>query len=145
MTILELCDPEVAAVPLTATLTDAVHKMLDHHVGAVAVIDADRRVAGIFTERDLLRKFALSRRDPDAVPVRELMTTTVELATLATGPGEALAIMVEHHYRHLPVVDDDGHILGMLSIRHLLQWRIDDLSQELDALEQYASNDGPGG
>lgn len=145
MTILELCDPEVAAVPLTASLTDAVHKMLDNHVGAVGVVDSEGRIAGIFTERDILRKFALSGRDPGATPVRELMTTPVELATRATGPGEALATMIDRHYRHLPVVDDNGHLLGMLSIRNLLQWRIDSLTQELDSLEQYASNDGPGG
>jgi CBS domain-containing protein len=73
------------------------------------------------------------------------MTTPVELATLATGPGEALATMVERHFRHLPVVDDSGKLLGMLSIRNVLQWRIDNLTQELDSLEHYVANDGPGG
>jgi hypothetical protein len=43
------------------------------------------------------------------------------------------------------VVDDSGHLLGMLSIRNLLEWRVDDLTQELDSLEQYMTNDGPGG
>jgi len=53
--------------------------------------------------------------------------------------------MVERHFRHLPVVDKNGKLLGMLSIRNLLQLRIDDLTQQLDSLEQYVSNDGPGG
>jgi hypothetical protein len=53
--------------------------------------------------------------------------------------------MVDRHFRHLPVADRYGKLLGMLSIRNVLQWRIDDLSGELDALEQYVSNDGPGG
>ncbi len=145
MTILELCDPEVAAVPLQATVADAIRLMLDRHVGATAVIDNERRVAGIFTERDVLRKLALSRHDPEKTPVREFMTSAVEMATTATTPGEALATMVERHYRHLPVIDDDGRLLGILSIRHLLQGRIDDLTQELDSLEQYVANDGPGG
>jgi len=56
-----------------------------------------------------------------------------------------LAIMLERHFRHLPVVDHDGKLLGMLSIRNVLQWRVDDLTQELDSLEQYVANDGPGG
>ncbi|HUJ96507.1 MAG TPA: CBS domain-containing protein, partial [Terriglobales bacterium] len=107
--------------------------------------DGDHRVAGIFTERDVLRKLVLSGHDPETTPVRDLMTTPVELATLETGPGEALATMVERHFRHLPVVDGDGKLLGMLSIRNLLEWRIGDLSQELDSLEQYMANDGPGG
>ena len=145
MSLLEICDPEFAAVGLDATVGDAIRMMLDHHVGAVAIADSQKRVAGIFTERDVLRKFALSKSDPDATSVRELMTTAVEMATTDTAPGEALATMVDRHFRHLPVVDDSGKLLGMLSIRNLLQWRIDDLSQELNALEQYASNDCPGG
>lgn len=145
MGVFELCDGEAAAVSLQASVADAVRTMLERHVGAVAVVDDQRRVAGIFTERDILSKFALSRRDPETTPARELMTTPVELATSETGPGEALVTMVERHFRHLPVVDNSGKLLGMLSIRNLLQWRIDDLSQELDSLEQYVSNDGPGG
>jgi CBS domain-containing protein len=119
--------------------------MLDFHVGAVAVVDSEKRVAGIFTERDVLRKFSLSGRDPAKTPVRELMTTPVELATSQTGPGEALLTMVERHFRHLPVTDNNGKLLGMLSIRNLLEWRIDDLGRELGSLEQYVSNDAPGG
>ena len=145
MSLLDLCDAEPAVVSLEASVSDAIHTMLDRHVGAVAVIDAEKRVAGIFTERDVLRKFALSGLDPRTTPVRDLMTTPVEMATLSTGPGEAMANMVERHYRHLPVADDNGKLLGILSIRHLLQWRIDDLTQELDSLEQYVANDGPGG
>jgi CBS domain-containing protein len=145
MSILELCDPEPAAVSLEATVAEAIRMMLRQHVGAVGVIDSERRIAGIFTERDVLMKTSLSGKDPEQTPVREVMTTPVELASLAMGPGEAMSTMVERHYRHLPVVDEQGKLLGMLSIRNLLEWRIDDLSQELDSLEQYVSNDGPGG
>jgi CBS domain-containing protein len=145
MSVLELCDAEVAAVSVEANVAAAIRLMLEHHVGAVGVIDSEGRVAGIFTERDVLRKLALSGRDPEKLSVRELMTTPVELATLATGPAEALATMVERHFRHLPVVDDTGKLLGMLSIRNVLQWRIDNLTQELDSLEHYVANDGPGG
>lgn len=145
MSILDLCDPEPAAVSLEASVAEAVRMMLRQHVGAVGVVDAERRVAGIFTERDVLMKTSLSGKDPEHTPVREVMTTPVELASIAMGPGEAMSTMVERHYRHLPVVDEQGKLLGMLSIRNLLEWRIDDLSQELDSLEQYVSNDGPGG
>ena len=145
MSVLELCGREIAAVGLDASVADAIHKMLDHHVGAVAVVDNDFRVAGIFTERDVLRRMSLSHLDPQTTPVRELMTTSVEMATRGTGAGEALTIMLERHFRHLPVADDNGKLLGILSIRNLLEWRVDDLSRELESLEQYVSNDGPGG
>jgi CBS domain-containing protein len=145
MNLLQLCDPIAATVPVEASVADAIRRMLDHHVGAVGIVDQEGRVAGIFTERDVLRKLSLANLNPETTPVRNLMTTPVEMATEETGPGEAMATMVERHFRHLPVADNDGKLLGILSIRNLLEWRIDGLTQELDSLEQYVSNDGPGG
>ncbi len=132
MNILEMCDSEAACVAVDATAEHAIRTMLDRRVGAVAVVDENQRVAGIFTERDVLSRVALSGRAPAETPVREVMTTPVEMATLDTTPGQALATMVEYHYRHLPIVDDDGRLLGMLSIRNVLEARIDRLTQQLD-------------
>jgi CBS domain-containing protein len=132
MNILEMCDAGGASVPVEATAEQAIRTMLDRHVGAVAIIDENTRVAGIFTERDVLRRLSVSGRQPAQTPVREVMTTPVEMATLDTTPGQALATMVERHYRHLPIVDDDGRLLGMLSIRNVLQARIDTLTRQLD-------------
>ncbi len=145
MNLLQLCDETPATVKPETSVAQAIQLMLERRVGAVAVVDAERRVAGIFTERDVLRKVALSGRDPNTIKVSELMTTPVELGTLETTPGEALNAMVGSHYRHLPLVDADGRLLGVLSIRNLLQARIDDLSQQLDSLEQYVTNDAQGG
>jgi CBS domain-containing protein len=145
MGILKLCDEKPPTVRLEATVAEAIHVMLDKSVGGVAVIDSERRVAGIFTERDVLKKLALSGLDPQQTPVRDLMTTPVDMATVETTPGEAFEEMVSRHYRHLPIVDRDGRLLGLLSIRHLLQWRLEELSQQLDTMEQYVTNDAPGG
>src|SRR5215831_9936731 len=132
MTLLEMCDPDPPQVSVEATVADAIRTMLTQHVGAVGVVDKEGRIAGIFTERDVLRKLALSGRDPLQTPVLDVMTTPVELATLATTAAEALATMLERHYRHLPVVDDHGKMLGLLSIRNLLQAKIDDLTRKLE-------------
>ena len=132
MNILEMCDAGGASVPMESTAEQAIRAMLEQRVGAVAVVDENRRVAGIFTERDVLRRVALSGRSPEQIAVREVMTTPVEMATLDTTPGQALATMVERHYRHLPIVDDDGRLLGMLSIRNVLQARIELLTRQLD-------------
>ena len=131
MNILEMCDSEAASVPVAATAEQAIRTMLDRHVGAVAVIDENHRVAGIFTERDVLRRLSLGEHDPRKISVREVMTTPVEMATRATPASKALATMVERHYRHLPIVDDDGRLLGMLSIRNLLEAQIDTLTTQL--------------
>ena len=144
MSLLKIAHVPPATIEPDASVVRAVEVMAEEGVGAVAVVEGGR-LRGIFTERDVLRKLALSGQDPEKTPVRDLMTTPVELATSETGPGEALATMVERHFRHLPIVDSDGKLLGMLSIRNVLEWRVVDLSQELDSLEQYVSNDGPGG
>ncbi|MGH9577854.1 MAG: CBS domain-containing protein, partial [Terriglobales bacterium] len=126
MNILELCDEVPAVVTLSASVRDAIQTMLDNRVGAVAIVDENRRVAGIFTERDVLQKLAISGKDPAQTPVRSLMTTPVQMATAETTPGEALAVMVDRHIRHLPITDSSGKLLGILSVRHLLQARVDD-------------------
>lgn len=144
MNLLHICDELPASVTPDVSVAAAIGLMLDRRVGAVAVMDGERRVAGIFTERDVLSKVALSGRKPAEMRVEEVMTRPVSLATLATTPGEALSAMVEGHFRHLPIVDADGRLLGILSIRNLLQARIEELAHELDTTEQYA-NDSPGG
>jgi CBS domain-containing protein len=145
MNILELCDEVPAAVTLDASVRDAIQTMLDHRVGAVAVVDENHCVAGIFTERDVLQKLALSGKDPAHTPVRSLMTTPVQMATVETSAGEALEVMVDRHIRHLPITDANGKLLGILSIRHLLQSRVDDLTSQLDSLETSLTNDAQGG
>jgi CBS domain-containing protein len=138
MNILEMCDSEAASVPVEATAEQAIRTMLDRHVGAVAVVDESHRVAGIFTERDVLRRLSLGERDPRKISVREVMTTPVEMATRATTAAEALGTMVERLYRHLPIVDDDGRLLGMLSLRNVPQAQIDTLMRQLDQARSVA-------
>ena len=131
MSLLECCDGGAATVGVAATVEEAIRTMIDKAVGAVAVIDDEGVVAGMFTERDVLAKFALSGRDPGQTPVREMMSPMVEMATRETTPGEALQVMLERHYRHMPIVDDHGKVLGICSIRNILQARIDDLLAQL--------------
>jgi CBS domain-containing protein len=132
MSLLQWCDEGPATVPLEATVEDAVRTMTDKAVGAVAVVDAQGIVAGMFTERDVLAKFALSGRDPKTTPVRELMSPIVEMATEETTPSEALQVMLERHYRHMPIVNEHGKVLGICSIRNILEARVDDLLAQLD-------------
>ena len=144
MGILRLCDEDSAVVRPGTTATDAIQLMLLRRVGAVAVVD-DSRLVGIFTERDVLRKLALSGRDPAKVIVSELMTAPVETIGVETHPEAALALMNERHFRHLPIMDSGGKLLGMLSIRNLLQAQLDELSQQVDSMEQSMVNDAQGG
>jgi len=143
MTILRLCDKESAAVPPESTAAEAIRLMLARRVGAVVVVDANR-VVGIFTERDVLKKLALSGRDPEKVPVRELMTAPVETASPQTTADDALVSMLDNHFRHLPVVDPSGRLRGVLSIRNLLHEQVAELRRQRDSLEHHISSEGPG-
>lgn len=145
MSILTLCDDVPAKVNPETTIADAINLMIASRVGAVAVVDKDNKVAGIFTERDVLKKFSLSGKNPAKTEIREFMNTPVMMATVHTTPGEALEVMVEKHIRHLPVVDEQTRLLGILSIRNLLQSQVDELRQELDSLETALTNDAAGG
>jgi len=132
MRLLEWCDEGPATVSVLASVEDAIRAMMDKDVGAVAVIDDDGVVAGMFTERDVLAKFALSGRQASQTPVREMMSPMVEMATAETTAAEAFKVMLERHYRHLPIVDNLGKVLRILSIRNILEARIDDLLAELE-------------
>ena len=145
MKILDVCDQKTATVPAETTVSEAIRVMISAQVGAVAIVDRDQRICGIFTERDVLVKVALSGMDPASTSVNQLMTSPVETAIPDITPVEALGLMGQGHFRHLPIVDLDGKLLGMLSMRNLLQWRTNDLHRELDALEQYFANDSLGG
>ena len=112
MSLLKLCGRRLSTVPILANVAEAVQLMIDNEVGAVAVVDDEGIVAGMFTERDVLEKVALSGRDPKQTPVRELMSPMVEMATEETTPAEALRVMLERHYRHMPIVDERGRGAG---------------------------------
>jgi CBS domain-containing protein len=143
MNILRLCDHESATVHADATVAEAIKLMLKRRVGAVVVVEA-KNVVGIFTERDVLKKLALSQLDPAKTPVSELMTTPVESASMKISPGEALAIMLKHHFRHLPVVDFKGRLKGVLSIRNLLHEQMAEMKRQRDSLELYVDSEREG-
>lgn len=145
MTLLKIARSPAPTVSADTSVQDAVAKMVEVGVGAVVIVDEEEEIKGIFTERDVMTKLAAKCLPADTTKVGEVMSSRVEVAHLDTNPSEALSIMDSHHFRHLPIVDDHGKVLGMLSVRHLLHRMVEDLSQELEALDSYVSADGPGG
>lgn len=144
MEILKIAGVPPAVVSLTTTVLEAVQVMVSKRVGAVAVVQGDR-LAGIFTERDVMLRVVLARHDPATTKMMDVMSASVESATADTTAGEALGVMIERHFRHLPILDSEGRVLGILSVRNLLQTRVEDLTQQLDSMENYLTADGPGG
>ncbi|HVH82665.1 MAG TPA: CBS domain-containing protein [Stellaceae bacterium] len=110
------------------TMREAAAKIAGWNVGAALVTDANRTLLGIISERDFLRtlvKFGGGMLD---LRVSVLMTKSVVTCEPETTVSDALALMSRHHFRHLPVVRD-GHILGLLSIRDLLECRLEALEE----------------
>jgi CBS domain-containing protein len=135
--------PPLTVTPDT-TVLEAIHKMVELRVGAVSIVENEDLV-GIFTERDVMTKVASKGLSLDTTKLSDVMTTRPEVASREMNPSEALSIMVEKHVRHLPIVGEGMRLEGMLSVRHLLQRMVEDLSQELEALDNYVRADGPGG
>jgi len=144
MGLLKLARVPSAEIEPEATVLEAVGVMAKARVGAVAVVER-AELQGIFTERDLMLRVVHQERDPSATKVREVMTSPVATASDSMPASEALDFMVERHLRHLPILGNDGQLLGMLSIRNLLQDKVEDLKREIHSMDQYLLNDGPGG
>lgn len=112
-----LADKEVQVFDIapTATVLEATQKMNDHRVGCLVVMDAGQAV-GIFTERDVLRRIVVARRDPAATTIADVMTTDVICCSRDADLEEIKTIMKDRRIRHLPTVDEEGRMVGMISI-----------------------------
>lgn len=114
----------------------AIELMTAHDIGAVLVIENDK-LAGIFTERDCVHKVMTTGLDPRTMPVRTVMTDKVRFITLDQTVSEGLALMTERFFRHLPVLDQEQKILGVVSIGDLVKEKISEQSFVISQLEKY--------
>jgi len=145
MNLMKIAHVPPVVVGLDAMVSDAVHLMVENAVGAVAVVDSQGLLKGIFSERDVLRKVVHYNMRPEMTRVAEVMTGSVESIDADTAPEDALRTMVDRHFRHLPIVDGRGHVQGILSIRNILQNRVEELEDSISSITSYYAADGPGG
>jgi CBS domain-containing protein len=98
-----------------ASAADAARKMAEEDIGAIPVCDADGRLCGVITDRDLALQIVASSRDPEAVKIRDLIDGT-EVVTIGADDSveEAIRTMKEHAVRRLPVIDGQS-LVGMVS------------------------------
>jgi CBS domain-containing protein len=126
----------LTTVAADATVQRALELMRERDIGAVLVVDGNR-LEGIFTERDCLHKVASIGVDPHETLVRDVMTTKVRYATLDMEVSQGLALMTERFLRHLPVLDEQQNILGIVSIGDLVKAKISDQGFIIEQLERY--------
>jgi CBS domain-containing protein len=135
----------IVTVARSATVLDAIQAMAGAKVGSVVVVDGDRTVEGIFSERDVMLRVVLEGRDPAQTRVEQVMTSPVVTVSPRATVDEALQLMLECHIRHLPIVNADSRVQEIVSMRSLLEEKIADLTVELDSLGSYIAADGIGG
>ena len=126
---------DVLSVGPSDSVLEAANLMNQHNIGGVVVLDGDR-LAGIFTERDILRRVVAQRLDPAATTVAEVMTTPVVTCQPDLGLEECAALMMGRGVRHIPVHDGVG-LTGMVSIRDLLAYRVSEQQATLEQMTNY--------
>jgi CBS domain-containing protein len=140
----EILSGSPTVVTSTTTVLEAVETMSKNRTGACVVVDGGE-LKGLFTERDVMSKVVGKRLDPATVKIGDVCTIHLITATRETPEHQALRTMIDRHIRHLPVIDEDGKLVGMLSLRKLLQHRVEELSAQLESLHAFITADALGG
>lgn len=127
---------QVLSIGTRASSLEAATLMNTHKVGSLMVMEG-QSVVGIITERDLLERVLAGRRDPATTSVEDVMTAEVLCCHPHTSIDEARAVMKNRRVRHLPVVDDEGQLHGMISIGDLNAYEAYSQEQTIHVMTEY--------
>ncbi len=132
---------EVVTIAPDAPLGQAVNLMAARRIGAIAVAGPDGQVVGILSERDVLRGLDASGAEMLEQPVSSLMADEVISTSSDTRVADAVTMMNFHGVRHLPVLDDGG-LVDVVSLRDVVELRLEDLEHENDELRSRLADAG---
>lgn len=121
--ISELVDKKPIMIPHTATVLDAVKEMNNLNRGSVLIVDANNKIAGIFTERDFVSKILETERSSATTPISAVMTpaTKIVVGKLTDSLNECKQLMLKNNVRHLPIVDGQDYPVGLISMREIVR------------------------
>jgi CBS domain-containing protein len=134
--ILSVKGSQVHTVSPSRTALEAITLMNDQRIGALVVTE-EGRLVGMFTERDVLRRVVAHERPPSQVAVAEVMTPDVMCASPDMPVEEASRIMKDYRIRHLPVCDEAGRLLGMVSIGDINAYHANAQEEQIHYLREY--------
>ncbi len=110
----QLMQKDVVTVPPSSTVHDAAVQMKEHHIGSVLIVEEDRKLRGILTDRDIVMTIAADSKDARSTCVRDVMTADPVTINADADVDSALRVMNREHVRRLPVTEN-GRLVGLLS------------------------------
>ena len=131
----------VVTVQASESIATLSERLRERRIGAAVVSRDGQSVDGVISERDIAYGLAVHRADLHALPVSALMTTTVITCSPGDKVSDVASTMVARNIRHVPVVEEN-RLVGMISIRDVLNFRVDDLQQQTSMLRAFASEIG---
>ncbi len=134
--ILEGKGSNIVSIRPEASVAEAAKLLTEHRIGSVIVLGESGEIAGILSERDLVRGLAMHGGAVAGRPVSEFMSRDVLTCRPADTIGDLMAVMTRRRVRHLPVVED-GALLGIVSIGDVVKCRLDEAALEVESLRQY--------
>ena len=127
---------QVLSIGSSASVLDAALLMNEHRIGGLVVLRS-AKIEGIVTERDVLRRVVAQRVDPADITVKEVMTADVYCCKKDASIEEARSIFKNKRIRHLPVIDDAGMLVGMISIGDINGWKLEGQEKTIHYLKEY--------
>ena len=136
---MRICDliksQETYQADLGQSVLQTVQEMVERNIGAVAVTH-HRKLVGIFSERDLMKRVVSEGLDPSTTCLAEVMTDDPMTINMNEDVGTCMTLMRRHNFRHLPVCHD-GHLVGMISLRDVLLHDLDEKDEEVRMMRAY--------
>ncbi|MBT3237210.1 MAG: CBS domain-containing protein [Rhodospirillaceae bacterium] len=140
--ILERQKVDLITIRPEDTIETAAKILTTHNIGAIPVRDSEAKMVGVLSERDLVRGFATKGSSVMSLAVADLMTSKVTSCRSEDSVKDAMKKMSKLHIRHLPVIDDDGGVIGMISLRDVMELRLEQSEMEASELRAYAIASG---
>lgn len=139
MSVERICIRDVDYTEPNEPVRQAAGRMRDHNIGMLVVCNNSQRPVGVLTDRDLAIRVVAAGRDADRLTVADVMTKNVIWVQEATSIEMALQSMRAGPCRRLPVVDEDGHLVGLVTLDDALSW----LADELNAIRSLLNRESP--
>jgi len=127
---------DVVSIEPTAALSAAVKLLTFHRIGAVLILGPGGRIAGILSERDIVRALSDQGAGALALPVAQVMTRNVATCTVEDTCAGIMEQMTARKFRHMPVVTQ-GKLVGVVSIGDVVKQRVDEVEAESEAMREY--------